>query len=151
MSFLFKNLSLLDPRWKEARAGYEVLIANRVSEGLRLFENEDIDAVVLDYYMPEMNGDHVAEMMKRHRPDVPIVMLSAFVTVPQNVTANTDAFVVKGDVMIVRVVNGALEDCEVRPCASIQRRSLPSVPRSPNPRSKTSPTERKSCTPLAGV
>lgn len=77
--------------------GYEVLIANRVSEGLRLFENEDIDAVVLDYYMPEMNGDHVAEMMKRHRPDVPIVMLSAFVTVPQNVTANTDAFVVKGD------------------------------------------------------
>src|SRR5829696_1895783 len=26
MSFLFKNLRLLDPRWKEARAGYEVLI-----------------------------------------------------------------------------------------------------------------------------
>src|ERR1700676_3680487 len=25
MSFLFKNLSLLDPRWKEARGGYEVL------------------------------------------------------------------------------------------------------------------------------
>src|SRR5260370_152359 len=26
MSFLFKNLSLLDPNWKEARAGYEVLV-----------------------------------------------------------------------------------------------------------------------------
>jgi imidazolonepropionase-like amidohydrolase len=26
MSFLFKNLRLLDPRWKEARAGYEVLV-----------------------------------------------------------------------------------------------------------------------------
>ena len=26
MSFLFKNLSLLDPRWKEARGGYEVLV-----------------------------------------------------------------------------------------------------------------------------
>ena len=26
MSLLFKNLRLLDPRWKEARAGYEVLV-----------------------------------------------------------------------------------------------------------------------------
>src|SRR5260370_32738866 len=26
MSFLFKNLCLLDPRWKEARGGYEVLV-----------------------------------------------------------------------------------------------------------------------------
>jgi imidazolonepropionase-like amidohydrolase len=26
MSFLFRNLSLLDPRWKEARSGYEVLV-----------------------------------------------------------------------------------------------------------------------------
>src|SRR6266567_4733267 len=26
MSFLFKNLNLLDPNWKEARGGYEVLV-----------------------------------------------------------------------------------------------------------------------------
>ena len=26
MSFLFKNLRLLDPRWNEARGGYEVLV-----------------------------------------------------------------------------------------------------------------------------
>src|SRR5882757_8762648 len=26
MSFLFKNLSLLDPSWEEARGGYEVLV-----------------------------------------------------------------------------------------------------------------------------
>ena len=26
MSFLFKNLNLLDPRWNEARGGYEVLV-----------------------------------------------------------------------------------------------------------------------------
>jgi len=30
MSFLFKNLRLLDPRWKEARAGYEVLVEGDV-------------------------------------------------------------------------------------------------------------------------
>ena len=26
MSLLFKNLNLLDPRWTEARGGYEVLV-----------------------------------------------------------------------------------------------------------------------------
>ena len=26
MSFLFKNLNLLDPNWEEARGGYEVLV-----------------------------------------------------------------------------------------------------------------------------
>jgi len=32
-SFLFKNLSLLDPRWKEARGGYEVLVEDdRIQE-----------------------------------------------------------------------------------------------------------------------
>src|SRR5215470_16223590 len=30
MSFLFKNLQLLDPRWKEARTGYEVLVEGDV-------------------------------------------------------------------------------------------------------------------------
>ena len=30
MSFLFKNLNLLDPRWKEARGGYEVLVEGDV-------------------------------------------------------------------------------------------------------------------------
>src|SRR4249920_1934334 len=34
MSFLFKNLSLLDPNWKEARGGYEVLVeGDTIKEG----------------------------------------------------------------------------------------------------------------------
>ena len=36
-SFLFKNLSLLDPRWKEARSGYEVLVED---EGPGIPEND---------------------------------------------------------------------------------------------------------------
>ena len=41
MSFLFKNLSLLDPNWKEARGGYEVLVEGDT----RLFNQYGVIAV----------------------------------------------------------------------------------------------------------
>ncbi len=77
--------------------GYEVLIASHVQDGLKLFESTDIDAVVLDYYMPEMDGGKLAEELKKRKPDVPIVMLSAFVTLPQGAIEHTDAYVIKGE------------------------------------------------------
>ena len=40
--------------------GYEVLTATSGPEGLKLFEANPIDAVVLDYSMPGMNGGQVA-------------------------------------------------------------------------------------------
>lgn len=77
--------------------GYEVLIASSVGEGFRMFEREHVDAVVLDYYMPHMNGGSLAEIMKQRHPEVPIVMLSAFVTLPDKATEHSDAYIVKGD------------------------------------------------------
>ena len=77
--------------------GYEVLIAQDAAEGFRLFDRERVDAVVLDYYMPQMNGDILAAAMKQRRPGIPILMLSAFITLPEQATENTDAYVVKGD------------------------------------------------------
>ncbi len=77
--------------------GYEVLIASSVRDGLQLFESANIDAVVLDYYMPEMDGGLLARELKKRRPEVPILMLSAFVVLPDEVTADTDAYIVKGD------------------------------------------------------
>jgi CheY-like chemotaxis protein len=40
--------------------GYNVLISTSPREGLRLFSSCHIDAVVLDYAMPEMCGDALA-------------------------------------------------------------------------------------------
>ncbi len=77
--------------------GYDVLIASNVRDGLAMFEREKVDAVVLDYYLPDMNGDVLAEELKTRRPDLPILMLSAFVIPPEEATANTDAYIVKGD------------------------------------------------------
>lgn len=45
--------------------GYKVLEATGGLEGLELFLSHPVDAVVLDYQMPDMNGDVVAATMKR--------------------------------------------------------------------------------------
>ena len=45
--------------------GYEVLEATGGSEGLKLFLSQDVDAVILDYQMPDMNGAVVAAKMKK--------------------------------------------------------------------------------------
>ncbi|HVP50980.1 MAG TPA: response regulator [Terriglobales bacterium] len=57
--------------------GYDVVATTSARESLDLLEEVDVDAVILEYRMPEMMGDAVAERMKQLRPEVPIMMLSA--------------------------------------------------------------------------
>jgi CheY-like chemotaxis protein len=75
--------------------GYEVLEASGGDEGLKLFRSNRVDAVVLDYQMPGMNGDVVAAKMKRIKSSVPIMMLSAYEPLPKNKLKAVDAFLSK--------------------------------------------------------
>jgi CheY-like chemotaxis protein len=77
--------------------GYTVLTANSGDEGLRLFDENQVDIVVLDYYMPGLNGGDVASEMRRRRPDIPIVFLSAYFSLPPEALELADAFITKGD------------------------------------------------------
>jgi CheY-like chemotaxis protein len=77
--------------------GYRVLTAENGPDGLVLFSSEDVDLVVLDYSMPGMNGDVVAERMKELRPDLPIIMLSAYVDLPGETLAFVDKSITKGE------------------------------------------------------
>lgn len=65
-------------------SGYEVLTAQSGEEGLGLFHSRPIDAVVLDYQLPGMNGARVASQMRRVKPHVPILMLSGYSELPLN-------------------------------------------------------------------
>lgn len=80
----------------EAR-GYRVFTAENGPDALEIFSSEPVDLVVLDYKMPEMNGDAVAERMKRLKPSVPILMLSAYVDLPRETLALVDMYLTKGD------------------------------------------------------
>ena len=77
--------------------GYNVLTARSGAEGLKTLASSAVDAVILDYQMPSMNGADVARSIRQKRPDLPIVMLSGFPNdVPYDALKLVNAFVVKG-------------------------------------------------------
>jgi CheY-like chemotaxis protein len=78
-------------------AGYRVLTAADGRTGLELFADHPVDAVILDYAMPQMDGGQVAIQMRQIKPEVPILMLSAFVDLPAEVLALVDLRLTKGE------------------------------------------------------
>lgn len=76
--------------------GFSVTTARTAQEGLNLFAVSPVDLVLLDYAMPDSNGDEVAATMKRIKPDVPILMFSGVSHVPENARLHVDAFLQKG-------------------------------------------------------
>ena len=77
--------------------GYAVLTANSGPEGLKVFDENQVDLVLLDYFMPDLNGGEVASEMRRRRPGVPIVFLSAYFSLPPEALELADGFITKGD------------------------------------------------------
>ena len=59
------------------KEGYEVLTAQSASEGLRLFEQESVDVVLLDIRLPDGNGQEILSVMRRKDPLVEVIMVTA--------------------------------------------------------------------------
>jgi CheY-like chemotaxis protein len=79
------------------RAGYRVLTASDGPSGLEIFCSEPVEAVVLDYSMPGMHGGQVAIRMRQAKPLVPILLLSAYMGLPSEVTTLVDLYMTKGE------------------------------------------------------
>ncbi len=79
------------------RAGYRVITALDGQTGLALFATNPVQAVVLDFSMPGMNGGEVAISMRAAKPDVPILMLSAYTSLPPEVVGVVDLSMTKGE------------------------------------------------------
>ncbi len=75
--------------------GYTVLTAPTGGKGLELAAAYPVDVIIVDYLMPEMNGQAVVLEMRRLRPETPIIMLSGEVNIPEQVLKWVDAFVAK--------------------------------------------------------
>jgi len=65
--------------------GYSVLTATSGEGALELFVTHSVDAVVLDYLMPGMDGEETALRLRKLRSDVPIILSSGCLTVPERV------------------------------------------------------------------
>lgn len=79
------------------RSGYKVLTANDGASGIKVFEENPVDAVVLDYAMPGMHGGEVAARMRAAKPEVPILLLSAYVGLPSEITGLVNVYMTKGE------------------------------------------------------
>src|SRR5271169_6128829 len=79
------------------RAGYRVLTATDGPSGLEIFSAEPVEAVVLDYSMPGMHGGEVAVRMRQVKPQVPILLLSAYMGLSVEVTSLVDLYMTKGE------------------------------------------------------
>ncbi|PYV99660.1 MAG: response regulator, partial [Acidobacteria bacterium] len=72
--------------------GYAVLTASSSRKGLEVFASNAIDAVILDYQMPDMDGALVAAEMRKTNPPVPILMLSGCASLPESALQLVDEF-----------------------------------------------------------
>jgi CheY-like chemotaxis protein len=102
-----KHLTLLcvddDPRIRgfyEALLGshgYEVIVASSGRQALKVFHsNQEIDAVILDYEMPGMNGVELAAKLKLSNPTIPVIMISGYDLPHDEKTPFVDAALAKG-------------------------------------------------------
>lgn len=95
----------VDDHWKDLierktlleQNGFAVLETTGWEESLKVFLGRTVHAVILDYQLPGMNGDMVAAMMKRLKPHIPIILLSAYGPLPKKKLRPVDAFVYKSD------------------------------------------------------
>ena len=78
------------------RSGYNVLTTASAKQGLTMAMMSQLDAVVLDYQMPEMSGHEVAAAIRHYRPETLIVMFSAS-EIPEETSKLADAVVLKTD------------------------------------------------------
>ena len=75
--------------------GYTVLTASSSGKGLELASTQSVDVVILDYFMPAMNGQAIAMEMRRLRPQAPIILLTEGQGVPEPAWDLVDALVAK--------------------------------------------------------
>ncbi len=75
--------------------GYTVITANSGKEAIELFEKENPDLVTLDILMPDIDGIRVLRQMKEMRPNVPVIMLTAYDYRDDFSVWVSDAYVVK--------------------------------------------------------
>ncbi len=75
--------------------GHEVTIATSGRTALELLAAGTFRLVILDYDMPELNGEAVAREIKQQWPDLPILMITGG-DVPMSANPRVDDFLLKG-------------------------------------------------------
>jgi CheY-like chemotaxis protein len=60
------------------RAGHAVTLADNGTQGVQLFGDDDFDLLIVDIFMPGMDGLETMRDIHRLRPGVPVVVISGY-------------------------------------------------------------------------
>lgn len=81
-----------------AQSGYQIDTASDGYEGLNKALNSNYDLVLLDVMMPKMNGYDVCKNIRKSKPDMPVLLLTAKGTIHDKTTgfdSGADDYIVK--------------------------------------------------------
>ncbi len=67
--------------------GYEIVTADNAQDAIRFIRNSDLDLMVTDMKMPGMSGMELLEQSKKIKPELPVIMMTAFGTIEMAVEA----------------------------------------------------------------
>ena len=60
------------------RDGHDVVVASVARDGLRRLEREAFDLVIVDIFMPDMDGLETISHVHRVRPGLPVIVMSGY-------------------------------------------------------------------------
>ena len=69
------------------KEGYSVKTSLSATKAVELMGDEDFDIIISDIKMPKMSGMELLRYVRENRPDIPIVMITAYGTIKQAVEA----------------------------------------------------------------
>ena len=72
-------------------AGYRIFAASSAKEALKVFAEHSgaVDLLIADCMMPEMNGQELAETLRRQKPGLKILLVSGYEQAPAGSAAGT--------------------------------------------------------------
>jgi two-component system response regulator FlrC len=74
-------------------AGFDVLDADNGRMALDVIDTNNITMVISDVQMPKMNGHQLLKQVKRHYPDIPVLLMTAYGTIDKAIEAMKDGAV----------------------------------------------------------
>jgi CheY-like chemotaxis protein len=74
---------------------HSVLEAKNGHEALEIFHQGVLDLVIIDYFMPQMEGGELASHIKHAAPSLPILMVTAYVEKIVDTQTQVDAVLPK--------------------------------------------------------
>lgn len=79
------------------RRGFTVLAADNGNTAIEIFrKSERIDAVVLDYMMPDISGGEVARLLRQENAGIPIILHTGYKDLDDPLLANVTCTLPKG-------------------------------------------------------